>query len=94
MALHYQADFSATTVVRELALNITPKLINRITTLPLGIKWDREDKVTSSTAKKVFFLAKEKHKFSSSTSKKVFFLAKKKHIEDKNGERRENLPYP
>lgn len=61
MALHSQADVSATTVVRGLAITITPELIRRITTLPLGIKLNREDRVTSSTTKKNVSLAKERH---------------------------------
>ena len=41
MALYSQVYVIATTMVRGLAITITPELISRITTLPLGIKWNR-----------------------------------------------------
>jgi len=34
----------ATVVVRGLSIEIAPKLINRVTTLPLGVPWRKEDK--------------------------------------------------
>ena len=74
MALNSQD--SATTVVRGLVISLNPKIINRVTTLPLGIKWSKEDKSTSVIAKNNFFTANENP------------------IEEKNGFRRESLPYP
>lgn len=35
-------------------------MINEVTTLPLGIKWNREDMATSATAKKNFFRSIER----------------------------------
>ena len=34
----------ATIVVRGLSIELTPELISRITTLPLGVPWRKEDK--------------------------------------------------
>lgn len=34
----------ATIVVRGLAIELTPELISSITTLPLGVRWRKEDK--------------------------------------------------
>lgn len=62
MALHSQVDDSATIVVRGLTITITPELINIIITLPLGIKWNSEDKVTSAFSKKIFCLTNESHR--------------------------------
>jgi len=63
-------------VVRGLSITITPKVISRITTLPQGMPWRKEDKAISTFAKKNFFLRDEEP------------------IKDKNGIRRESLPYP
>jgi len=76
MAMNSQTCDNSTTVVRGLVISLSPKLISRVTTLPLGIKWNKEDKATSVTAKKNLFTSNEKP------------------IEDKNGFRRESLPYP
>jgi len=76
MELNSQARISATTMVRELSITITPEVISRITTLPQGIPWRKEDKVASTFANKNFFLRHEEL------------------TEDKNGIRRESLPYP
>lgn len=76
MALISHIKVSATTVVRGLAISLSPELISKGTTLPLGIKWGEEDKTTSATTKKNFFTTNEKN------------------IEEKNGFRREILPYP
>lgn len=59
MALNSQTEFSATTVVRGLVISLIPKLISRVETLPLGIKWGREYKTTNSNAKNNFFIANE-----------------------------------
>lgn len=76
MALNPQARTSSTTMVRGLSITINPEVINRLTTLPQGVQWRREDKASSTFSKKKFFLNDEKP------------------IEDKNGVRRESLPYP
>ena len=65
-----------TAVVNGLSLEITPEVIGRITTLPLGFPWRKEDKGNKTLAKKKFFLEGEEE------------------MEDKNGVRRERLPYP
>lgn len=36
------------------------KFIRRVTTIPLGVQWGKEDKAINVTAKKNFFLHKEK----------------------------------
>ena len=59
MVLNSQAKTSATTVVRGLSITITPEVINRITTLPERMPWRKEDKVSSTFAKKNFFLRDE-----------------------------------
>jgi len=43
-------------VVRGLSIDITPKLISRVTTLPLGVPWRKEDKGDSEISKRKFFL--------------------------------------
>jgi len=67
---------SANVVVKCLSVAITPEVISRITTLPLGLPWRKEDKTNNTLAKKSFFLEGEEP------------------IEDKNGDRRESIPYP
>jgi len=49
----------ATIVVRCLSIELTPELISRVTTLPLGVPWRKEDKGDSQVAKKKFFLEGE-----------------------------------
>ena len=34
----------ATTLVKGLSIELTPELINIVTTLPLGVPWSKEDK--------------------------------------------------
>lgn len=63
-------------VIRGHSIDLTPELISRITTHPLGIRWRKEDKGDSQV------------------SKRKFFLQGQEHTEDKNGVRRESLPYP
>jgi len=62
--------------VKGLSVVITPKVIRRITALPLGLPWRKEDKDNNTLAKKKFFLEGEEE------------------MEDKNGVRRESIPYP
>lgn len=50
---------SATTVVKGLSVAITPEIISRITTLPLGLQWRKEDKTNNNLANKGFFLEGE-----------------------------------
>ena len=66
----------ATTVVKFLLVEITPEVIGRITTLPLGLPWRKEDNGNNQLAKKKFLLEGEEA------------------MDDKNGVRRESLPYP
>ncbi len=66
----------ATVVIRGLAIDLTLELISRVTTLPLGIPWRKEDKGDSQVVKIKLFLEGEEP------------------TEDKNGVRRESLPYP
>ena len=66
----------ATVLVRGLTIDLTTDLISRVTTLPLGIPWRKEDKGDSQVAKRKFFLEGEEP------------------TEDKNGVRRDSLPYP
>jgi len=49
----------ATAVVKGLLVEITPELIRRITTLPLGLPWRKEDKGNNTLAKKKLFLEGE-----------------------------------
>ena len=51
MALNSQSDVSATTGVIGLSITISLAVMNRVTTLPLAIKWNREYKDASTTAK-------------------------------------------
>lgn len=59
MALNSQTKDSATTVVRGLIISLSAKIITKVTTLPIGIKWRREDKSNSVTAEKNCFIANE-----------------------------------
>lgn len=47
---------NATSVVKGLSVEITTKVISRITTLPLGLPWRKEDMGNNTLAKKNFFL--------------------------------------
>jgi len=49
----------ATVIVRGLPIDLTPELISRVTTLPLGIPWRKEDKADNQVAKRKFFLKGE-----------------------------------
>jgi len=66
----------ATVIVRGLTIDLTPELISRVTTLPLGIPWIKEDKVDCQVVKRKLFLEGEEP------------------TEDKNGVKRDSLPYP
>jgi len=43
-------------VVKGLSIELTPKIIGRISTLPLAVPWRKDDKGNSQTAKKKLFL--------------------------------------
>ena len=49
----------ATVVLRGLSIDLTPELISRSTTLPLGVPWIKEDKGDSQIAKNKLFLEGE-----------------------------------
>lgn len=49
----------ATIVVRGLSIELTPEIISRITTLPLGVPWRNEDKGDSQITKKKLILEGE-----------------------------------
>jgi len=38
-------------MVMGLDISLSPEVISKVTTLPLGVKWCREDKTTSVTTK-------------------------------------------
>lgn len=61
MALNPQGEDSATSVVRGLAISLNVELIRKVTTLPLGIRWSKENKAMSVTSRKNFFIQREKH---------------------------------
>ena len=66
----------AIVIVRGLTIDLIPEFISRVTTLPLGIAWIKEDKADNQVEKRKFFLEGEEP------------------TEDKNGARRDSLPYP
>lgn len=47
-------------MVRGLVISLNAELISRVTTLPLGIRWSKEDKVVSVASRNNFFILKEK----------------------------------
>ena len=49
----------ATVIVRGLTIDLTPKLISRVTTLPLGMPWRKEDKGDNQVEKRKLFLEGE-----------------------------------
>jgi len=60
MDLNPQERTSSTTMVRGLSITINTEVIDRVTTLPLGVQWRKEDKAKSTLAKKSFFTKDEK----------------------------------
>lgn len=56
MSLIPLARASATTTVRGFSVTITLESIRRITTLPLGLQWRKEDKTNITLGKKGFLL--------------------------------------
>jgi len=57
-------------------MDITPEFISRVTALPLGLPWSKDEKPIGQAPKKNFFQNNETP------------------VEDKNGIRRANIPYP
>jgi len=45
----------ATVTLRGLTMEITPKFISRVTSLPLGLHWSKDEKPMGQVAKKTFF---------------------------------------
>ncbi len=58
-SLNPQERTSATTMVTALSIKLNLDVISRVTTLPLGIQWRKEDKANNTFAKKNFFLNDE-----------------------------------
>jgi len=52
LSLTPHSRIHASVVVRGPTIDLTPKLINKVTTLPLGISWRKEDKGDSQVEKK------------------------------------------
>ena len=63
-------------MVKCLSIELIPEIIGKITTLPLGVPWRKEDKGNNQI------------------SKKKLFLEGAEAMEEKNGVKRESLPYP
>jgi len=59
MSLRSQSKTHATVNFRGLTLDLTPKLISRVTGFPLGISWSKEERTLGQAARKAFFLPKE-----------------------------------
>jgi len=60
MALHSQEEDSVTALIKGLAMSLSLETISRVTTLPLGIRWSKEEKHVLVVVRKNFFLSKEK----------------------------------
>jgi len=45
----------STVTIRGLSIEITPEFISRVTTLPLGLPWSKDEKIISQAAKRKFF---------------------------------------
>ena len=58
-ALKPKSQTLATVNFRGLSLKLTPQYISRITELPMGLPWDKEQRKLSQQAKKEFFPPKE-----------------------------------
>ena len=59
MSLRPQSKTHATVSFRGLTLELTPEIINRITDLPLGLPWRKEERSLCQVSKKTFFLPAE-----------------------------------
>ena len=58
-ALRPKSKTLATVNFRGLSLKLTPQYISRITELPMGLPWDKEERKLSQQAKKEFFPPEE-----------------------------------
>ena len=59
MSLQPKFKIMATVNFRGLTLKLTPQLISRVTDLPLGIPWSKEERSLGQKSKKEFFLPEE-----------------------------------
>lgn len=60
MALHSQGEDNGTTIVRGISIHLNVEIIKKLTTIPLGFLWGKEDRTIAIIDKKTFFLPKEK----------------------------------
>ena len=60
VALQSHSEERVTIVVRGLAITLSPEIISRVTTFPLGVKWVKE-RMPSNLAKRSFFLPGEEY---------------------------------
>jgi len=61
-------------VVRGIPIEITPELINKVTTLPLGVSWRKEDKGDNYVAKRKLFLEGEEPTEDKKEGEQVFHI--------------------
>lgn len=59
MSLRPQSKTQATVIFRGLTLELTTELISRVTGLPLGLPWSKEERLLGQATKKTFFLLEE-----------------------------------
>lgn len=55
MTLNSYGEDNATIVVRGISIHLNTGIINTVTTIPLGVRWGKEDKIINVTTKKSFF---------------------------------------
>lgn len=55
MSLRPHSKSHATVSFRGLTIELTPKFISKITCLPVGLPWSKEEKPLGQVAKKTFF---------------------------------------
>jgi len=59
LSLKPHSKTHATVSFRGVTIEITPEFINKITSLPLGLPWSKEEKLLGQVAKKTFFQPNE-----------------------------------
>lgn len=59
LSLRPHSKTHATVSFRGLTIELTPEFISRITNLPLGLPWSKEEKPLGQVAKKTFFQSDE-----------------------------------
>ena len=59
MSLKPESKTHAALNFRGLTLEVTPELISRATSLPLGLPWSKEERSLGQATKKAFFLPEE-----------------------------------